>query len=114
MRKHSKAPSSSSSEESKESANSSDGRQMKQTQIRGEGQKWIRAAEQIAKVGQNRTYALYITVYLAISLPKIPYVHRVYMVLANPTSSYNDMRITTHFPFVVFSSIQSSIGAEQG
>ena len=25
------------------------------------------------------------TVYLVISLPKIPYIHRIYMVLANPT-----------------------------
>jgi len=25
------------------------------------------------------------TVYLVISLPRIPYVHRIYMVLANPT-----------------------------
>jgi hypothetical protein len=25
------------------------------------------------------------TVYLVISLPKIPYMHRIYMVLANPT-----------------------------
>jgi len=25
------------------------------------------------------------TVYMVISLPKIPYAHRIYMVLANPT-----------------------------
>jgi hypothetical protein len=25
------------------------------------------------------------TVYLIISLPKIPYIHRIYMVLANPS-----------------------------
>jgi len=35
-------------------------------------------------VGQNRIYALYITVYLVISLPKIPCIHRMYMVMANP------------------------------
>jgi len=29
-------------------------------------------------------YTPYMTVYLVISLPKIPYVHRRYMVLANP------------------------------
>jgi hypothetical protein len=29
-------------------------------------------------------YTLYMTVYLVISLPKIPYVHRIHMVLANP------------------------------
>jgi len=36
------------------------------------------------KVGQNRIYTPYMTVYLVISLPKIPYIHRIYMVLANP------------------------------
>jgi len=39
----------------------------------------------ISRVGQNRIYAPYMTVYLAISLPKIPYIHRIYMVLANPS-----------------------------
>ena len=39
----------------------------------------------ISRVGQNRIYAPYMTVYLVISLPKIPYMHRIYMVLANPT-----------------------------
>ena len=28
----------------------------------------------------------YMTVYLVISLPKMPYIHRIYMVLANPTN----------------------------
>jgi len=36
------------------------------------------------RVGQNRIYTPYMTVYLMISLPKIPYIHRIYMVLANP------------------------------
>ena len=36
------------------------------------------------RVGQNRIYTPYMTVYLVISLPKIPYTHRIYMVLANP------------------------------
>jgi len=36
-------------------------------------------------VGQNRIYTPYMTVYLVISLPKMPYMHRIYMVLANPT-----------------------------
>ena len=31
----------------------------------------------ISRVGQNRTYAPYMTVYLVISLPKIPYIHRI-------------------------------------
>jgi len=39
----------------------------------------------ISRVGQNRIYTPYMTVYLVISLPKIPYIHRIYMVLANPT-----------------------------
>ena len=37
------------------------------------------------RVGQNRIYTPYMTVYLVISLLKIPYMHRIYMVLANPT-----------------------------
>jgi len=36
------------------------------------------------RVGQNRIYALYMTVYMVISLPNIPYTHRIYVVLANP------------------------------
>jgi hypothetical protein len=36
------------------------------------------------RVGQNRIYTPYMTVYLVILLPKIPYIHRIYMVLANP------------------------------
>jgi len=38
----------------------------------------------IYRVGQNRIYTPYMTVYLVIFLPKIPYIHRIYMVLANP------------------------------
>ena len=37
------------------------------------------------RVGQNRIYTPYMTVFLVISLPKIPYIHRIFMVLANPT-----------------------------
>jgi len=36
------------------------------------------------RVGQNRIYTYIYTVYLVVSKPKIPYVHRIYMVLANP------------------------------
>jgi hypothetical protein len=36
------------------------------------------------RVGQNRIYTPYITVYLKKRLLKIPYIHRIYMVLANP------------------------------
>jgi hypothetical protein len=39
----------------------------------------------IFRVGQNRIYTPYMAVCMVISLPKIPYVHRIYMVLANPT-----------------------------
>ena len=39
----------------------------------------------MCRVGQNRIYTPYMTVYLVTSLPKIPYIHRIYMVLANPT-----------------------------
>ena len=38
----------------------------------------------ISRVGQNRIYTYIYTVYLVISLPKIPYIHRIYMVLASP------------------------------
>ena len=38
----------------------------------------------MSRVGQDRIYTPYMTVYLVISLPKIPYIHRIYMVLANP------------------------------
>ena len=40
----------------------------------------------IFRVGQNRIYTPYMTVYLVVFLPKIPYIYRIYMVLAN--SSY--------------------------
>ena len=39
----------------------------------------------MCRVGQDLIYAPYRTVYLVISWPKIPYMHRIYMVLANPT-----------------------------
>jgi hypothetical protein len=43
----------------------------------------------IYRVGQSCIYTLYMTVCLVISLPKMPYVHRIYiyMVLASPTSA---------------------------
>jgi len=39
----------------------------------------------ICRVGQNHIYAPHMTVYLVISLPKTPYMYRMYRVLANPT-----------------------------
>ena len=38
----------------------------------------------MCRVGRNRIYTPYMTVYLVISLPKTPHIHRIYMVLANP------------------------------
>ena len=38
----------------------------------------------MCRVGQNCIYTPYMTVYLVISLQIIPYIHRIYMVLANP------------------------------
>ena len=39
----------------------------------------------MCRVVQNRIYTPYMTVYLVISLPHVPYMHRIYMVLANPS-----------------------------
>jgi hypothetical protein len=33
----------------------------------------------MVRVGQNRIYAPYMTVYLVIFLPKIPYIHNIYI-----------------------------------
>ena len=44
-----------------------------------------KASRHVCRIGQNRIYAPYITVCLVVSLPKIPYIHRIYVVLANPT-----------------------------
>jgi hypothetical protein len=38
----------------------------------------------MSRVGQSCLYTPYMTVYLVIFLPKIPYIHRIDMVLANP------------------------------
>jgi len=46
---------------------------------------WVRTSK-VCRVGQSRIYTPYMTVYLVISLPKIPYVDRIYMILANPKS----------------------------
>jgi len=45
----------------------------------------LRPVAHISRVGQNRICTPYMTAYLMIFLPKIPYIHRIYMVLANPT-----------------------------
>jgi len=41
--------------------------------------------QRIYRVGQNRIFTPYMTVYLVISLPKILHTHRIYTVPANPT-----------------------------
>jgi hypothetical protein len=53
----------------------------------------------INRVGQNRIYTLYITVYLTKSLLKIPCIHRIYMVLVNPI--YKQCSITQIFVYIV-------------
>ena len=39
----------------------------------------------MSRVGQNRMYSPYMTVYLVNPLPRILYIYSMYMVLANPT-----------------------------
>ena len=60
------------------------------------------ACVRMCRVGQNRIYTPYMTVYLVISLPKIPYVNRIYMVLANPTlvlrGRMTDLPLRSTFP----------------
>jgi hypothetical protein len=46
----------------------------------------------LIRVGQNRIYTYIYTVYLVIFKPKIPYVRRIYMVLANPNSDAFSMQ----------------------
>jgi hypothetical protein len=42
---------------------------------------------EVHRVGQNRINTPYMTVCMVISLPTIPYIHRIYTVLANPRST---------------------------
>ena len=44
----------------------------------------VRTLAFISRVGQNRIHTPYMTLYLVISLPKIPYIPCICMVLANP------------------------------
>jgi len=52
----------------------------------------------VARVGQNCLYMLYMTVNPVISLPELPYIHRMQVVMANPTygPSCTHMRTTKH------------------
>jgi len=48
----------------------------------------------MSRVGQNRAYTLYTTIYLVVSLSIIPYIHvNTYMVLANPVYDQFDIII---------------------
>ena len=47
----------------------------------------------LSRIGQNRIYTPYMTVYLVIFLPKLPYIHRIYMVLANPNYKYHPRKL---------------------
>jgi hypothetical protein len=61
----------------------------------------LRVHQRIHRVGQNRIYTPYKTVNFVISLPKIPYIHRIYMVLANPTHTpHSTPHYTTTHPSV--------------
>ena len=54
--------------------------------INGDNVNGLLLASLVARVSQSRIYTPYMTVCLMISLPEIPYIHRIYMVLANPTT----------------------------
>ena len=57
----------------------------------------------LCRVGQDREHAPYMTLYLVLSLPKIPYLHCIYKVLANP------MYMRVYDTPVVFSSKQPKL-----
>ena len=44
----------------------------------------------LCRVGQNRIDTPYMVVCMVMFLPKMPYIHRIYMVLANPTLMYHN------------------------
>ena len=61
----------------------------------------VKVMQHIRRVGQNHTFTPYTTVYLVISLPKIPkipythhiYTHHIYKILANPTHTVLWVRV---------------------
>jgi len=66
----------------------------------------------MVRVGQNRIYAPYMTVYFVIYLPKSPYIHRIYMALANPNyctpyqkAPFSLIGVGVPFPACVFSHV---------
>jgi len=72
----------------------------------------------ITRVGQNRIYTPYMTIYMVISLPNIPYTHRIYMVLANPThymslSNVTAERLLTEEGYVHFLAVCALLTEEE-
>ena len=66
-----------------------EGRGDRQTDVDGDGK----------KVGLVRTvYTLYMIVYLVISLPKIPYIHRTYIGLAGKSRSTRSYMVHIYGP----------------
>ena len=53
-------------------------------------------AQYVFRVGQNRIYAPYMTGYLVISLPKIPYIHHTCIYGSGQPYVYTHMRTHTH------------------
>jgi len=49
-----------------------------------------------SRVGQNRIYTPYMTVFLVIPLPEILYIHRINMVLANHMVLANSTHLQSH------------------
>jgi len=54
------------------------------------------------RVGQSRTHLPYMTVYLVISLPNIPYIHRICIFPANPK------HLTSHLILAILLSLRSN------
>ena len=38
----------------------------------------------MCRFGQNHIYTPYMTIYLVVSLSKVPYINRIYIIMANP------------------------------
>ena len=72
----------------------------------GSGQPYIRMVIYMNKVGQNRIYKPYLIVCLVISPPKIPYTHRVHMVLASALS-INNLIVRLYVHIALFPEIYS-------
>ena len=51
----------------------------------------------VCRVGQNRVYTPCMTVYLVILLPNILYIHRMYLVLANPRHVLSGWNAQCHY-----------------